>query len=402
MPDVAVIALPLALTEKAVRECAEWGVRGAIIFAAGYAESGEEGIAIQNRIVDIARAGGLRLLGPNCLGIFNPQIGFYGTFTQSLDREMPKPGPLGIVSQSGAYGSHIAYLARQRGIGINYWITTGNEADIDVSEALEWMAVQPDVKVIMAYVEGVRNGPRFRQALELARLNCKPVVMMKVGSSEAGAKAATSHTASLAGADAIYDALFRQYGVHRATTTDEQIDVAYACARGIFPKSNRLGVVTLSGGAGVLICDAAARHGLDVAPMPDAAQRKLKDLLPFASVMNPVDTTAQALNDMTLLSKNMEVILEEGGYDALLGFFSTVPNTRTLSGPLKKAIADGCARFSDRLIVMSMIGDPDVVSDYEASGFLVFTGLRKSSGRHRGTDEVCPGIRARRSTSLRR
>ena len=105
MPDVAVIALPLALTEKAVRECAEWGVRGAIIFAAGYAESGEEGIAIQNRIVDIARAGGLRLLGPNCLGIFNPQIGFYGTFTQSLDREMPKPGPLGIVSQSGAYGS---------------------------------------------------------------------------------------------------------------------------------------------------------------------------------------------------------------------------------------------------------------------------------------------------------
>jgi acyl-CoA synthetase (NDP forming) len=373
VPDVAVIALPLALTEKAVRECAEWGVRGAIIFAAGYAESGEEGIAIQNRIVDIARAGGLRLLGPNCLGIFNPQIGFYGTFTQSLDREMPKPGPLGIVSQSGAYGSHIAYLARQRGIGINYWITTGNEADIDVSEALEWMAVQPDVKVIMAYVEGVRNGPRFRQALELARLNRKPVVMMKVGSSEAGAKAATSHTASLAGADAIYDALFRQYGVHRATTTDEQIDVAYACARGIFPKSNRLGVVTLSGGAGVLICDAAARHGLDVAPMPDAAQRKLKDLLPFASVMNPVDTTAQALNDMTLLSKNMEVILEEGGYDALLGFFSTVPNTRTLSGPLKKAIADGCARFSDRLIVMSMIGDPDVVSDYEASGFLVFT-----------------------------
>jgi acyl-CoA synthetase (NDP forming) len=372
VPDVALLAVPASLTEQAVRDCIAKGVKGAVIFSAGYAESGEEGLEVQKRIADIARAGGLRLLGPNCLGIFNPQIGFFGTFTQSLDREMPGPGPLGIISQSGAYGSHIAYLARKRGIGINYWITTGNEADIDVAESLEWMAVQPDIKVIMAYVEGVRDGPRFRNALELARQNRKPVVMMKVGRSEIGAKAASSHTASLAGADAIYDAVFAQCGVHRATTTEEQIDVAYACARGVFPKSNKLGVVTLSGGAGVLISDAAERHGLDVAPMPVTAQKKLKDLLPFASVENPVDTTAQALNDMNLLARNIEVILEEGGYDAVIGFFSSVPNTRTLSGPLRDAIAKGCARFPDRLIALSMIGDPDVVAAYEASGFLVF------------------------------
>ncbi len=371
-PDIALVAVPADATEAAIRHCVEKGVRGAVIFSAGYAENGEEGLAIQQRITAIAREGGLRLLGPNCLGVFNTQIGFFGTFTQSLDREMPKPGPLGIISQSGAYGSHTAYLARRRGIGINYWITTGNEADVDVSECLEWMAGQPDVKVIMLYVEGVRDGARFRAALELAHRNRKPVVVMKVGRSEVGAKAATSHTASLAGSDAIYDALFKQYGVHRATTTEEQIDVAYACARGILPKGNRLGVVTLSGGAGVLICDSAERHGLDVAPMPLAAQKKLKALLPFASVENPVDTTAQALNDMALLAKNMEVILDEGGYDALIGFFTTVPNTRTLSGPLKKAIADGCARFPDRLIALSMIGDDEVVRDYERSGFLTF------------------------------
>lgn len=372
VPDVALLAVPAGLTEQAVRECVEKGVKGAVIFSAGYAESGEEGLAIQGRISDIARTGGLRLLGPNCLGIFNPQIGFFGTFTQSLDREMPSPGPLGIISQSGAYGSHIAYLARKRGIGINYWITTGNEADIDVAESLEWMAAQPDIKVIMAYVEGVRDGPRFRAALELARRNRKPIVMMKVGRSVIGAQAACSHTASLAGSDAIYDALFRQYGVHRATTTEEQIDVAYACARGIFPKGNKLGVVTLSGGAGVLISDAAERHGLDVAPMPLEAQKTLKALLPFATVVNPVDTTAQALNDMNLLAKNIEVILEEGGYDALIGFFSTLPMTRTLSGPLREAIAKGCAKFPDRLIAMSMIGDAEAVAAYEASGFLVF------------------------------
>lgn len=372
VPDLALLAVPAGLTEAAVMECVAKGVRGAVIFSAGYAESGRDGLAMQQRIADIARAGGLRLLGPNCLGIFNPQIGFYGTFTQSLDRDMPKPGPLGIISQSGAYGSHIAYLARRRGIGINYWITTGNEADIDVAESLEWMAGQNDIKVIMVYVEGIRDGARFRAALELAHRNRKPIIMMKVGRSETGAKAASSHTASLAGSDAIYDALFRQYGVHRAATTEEQIDVAYACARGIFPKDNKLGVVTLSGGAGVLICDSAEKHGLDVAPMPMAAQKKLKELLPFASVENPVDTTAQALNDMNLLARNLEVILEEGGYDVLLGFFSSVPNTRTLSGPLQKAIADGCARFPDRLIALAMIGDDEVVRSYEQSGFLVF------------------------------
>lgn len=371
-PDVALLAVPASQTEQAVRECVEKGVRGAVIFSAGYAESGADGIEMQARITGIARAGGLRLLGPNCLGVFNPQIGFYGTFTQSLDKEMPFPGPLGIVSQSGAYGSHIAYLARKRGIGINYWITTGNEADVDVAESLEWMAVQPDVKVIMAYVEGVRDGARFRRALGLARENGKPIVMMKVGRSEIGARAASSHTASLAGSDAIYDALFRQYGVHRATTTEEQIDVAYACARGIFPKGNKLGVVTLSGGAGVLISDSAERNGLDVAPMPEAAQKTLKELLPIATVVNPVDTTAQALNDMNLLARNIEVILEQGGYDALIGFFTTVPNTRTLSKPLREAIAAGCARFPDRLIALQMIADPEVVREYERAGFLVF------------------------------
>jgi acyl-CoA synthetase (NDP forming) len=226
--------------------------------------------------------------------------------------------------------------------------------------------------VIMAYVEGVRDGERFRRALELARANRKPIVMMKVGRSAIGAQAASSHTASLAGSDAIYDALFRQYGVHRATTTEEQIDVAYACSRGIFPKGNKLGVVTLSGGAGVLISDAAERNGLDVAPMPEAAQKILKELLPFATVVNPVDTTAQALNDMNLLAKNIEVILDQGGYDALIGFFSTLPMTRTLSGPLRNAIAKGCEKFPDRLIAMSMIGDADAVAAYEASGFLVF------------------------------
>jgi len=372
VPDVALLFVPAAGTEQAVRDCVAAGVKAAIVCSAGYAESGDEGRALQDRIVEVARAGGLRLLGPNCLGIFNSSVGFFGTFTQSLDRDKPAPGPVGIVSQSGAYGSHIATLARMRGLGVTYWMTTGNEADIDVAEALEWMAGREDVKVIMAYVEGVRDGSRFRAALDLARRNRKPVVMMKVGRSEVGARAASSHTASLAGSDAIYDALFRQHGVYRATTTEEQVDVAYACAGGVFPKGDTLGVVTLSGGAGVLISDAAERNHLDVAPMPAEAARVLQELLPFATVDNPVDTTAQALNDMSLLSRNMEVMLEQGGYDMLLGFFSTLPMTRTLAVPLKQAIMAGCERYSDRIVALEMIGPEDMIRDYEAAGFLVF------------------------------
>jgi len=371
-PDVALLFVPAAATEQAVRDCVAKGVKAAIICSAGYAESGDEGLAMQDRIIAIARAGRLRLLGPNCLGVFNSGIGFFGTFTQSLDRDKPEPGPIGIVSQSGAYGSHIATLVRMRGLGVRYWITTGNEADIDVAECLEWMAGQDDVKVIMAYVEGVRCGARFRAALDLARRNRKPVIMMKVGRSDVGARAASSHTASLAGSDAIYDALFRQYGVHRATTTEEQVDVAYACSRGVFPAGNKLGVVTLSGGAGVLISDAAERHGLDVAPMPDGARKVLKELLPFATVDNPVDTTAQALNDMSLLSRNLEVMLEQGGYDMMVGFFSTLPMTRTLAAPLKEAIIAGCVGHPDQIVALEMIGPPDEVRAYEDAGFLVF------------------------------
>lgn len=371
-PDVALLAVPAEATEQAVRDCVTRGVKAAVIFSAGYAESDAQGRELQDRIAGIAAEGGMRLLGPNCLGACNAANGFFATFTQSFDRGVPSPGPIAIVSQSGAYGSHLAYLVRQRGLGATYWVTTGNEADIDVSEALEWMTRQPDVGVILAYVEGVRDGARFVAALRAAHDARKPVVMMKVGRSDVGARAASSHTASLAGSDEVYDAVFRQFGVHRATTTEEQVDIAYACGRGLFPRSNRLAIVTLSGGVGVQMSDAASRHGLDVAPMPADAQLELKRLLPYAAVENPVDTTAQALNDMGLMARNLEVILDVGGYDALIGFFSTVPATRTLSGPLREAIQSGTSRFPDRLMVLSMAAERDIVRSYEESGFLVF------------------------------
>ena len=371
-PDVALLAVPAAATEDVVRACAEKGVGAAIVFSAGYAELGAEGTAIQDRIRDIAANSGMRLLGPNCLGVFNSAIGYYGTFTQSLDRGVPETGPMAVVSQSGAYGSHLAYLANKRGMGVKFMITTGNEADVEIAEALDYLAGDPDVTVIMAYAEGVRDPVRFRAALRRAHDARKPIIFMKVGRSAVGARAAASHTASLAGTDAVYEALFREFGVHRAQTTDEQLDVAYGCSRSVYPAGGKLGIVTLSGGIGVQMCDAAERFGLSVSPMPVDAQKRLKDLLPFAAVENPVDTTAQALNDMSLLAKNFEIMLEAGGYHAILGFFGSVPATRTLADPLKNAILSGTRRFRDRLMVLEMIADRDTVRNYEQAGFLVY------------------------------
>lgn len=370
-PDVAILAVPASGTIQAVRESAEAGVKAAIVFSAGFAETSAEGAALQDEMTAIARETGMRILGPNCLGVFNSANGYYGTFSAAFDSEFIKPGPVAVVSQSGAYGSHIMHLARQRDLGIGYWITTGNECDVDVAEALRWVIDQPDVNVVMAYAEGVRNRDAFIEALELARERRKAIVFMKVGRSEVGAHAVSSHTAALAGSDAVFDAVFRQYGVWRAKTTAEQIDIAYACARGIYPKNDKLGIFTLSGGFGIQMADDAAASGLDVAPMPDAAQDELKAMLPFASPRNPVDATAQALTDMPLMSKFISTMLEKGGYGFFTGIFGSGPTSPTFSGMLREAMVSASQGATDTILALTMTAPREIVRTYEDEGFLI-------------------------------
>jgi len=372
VPDVAMLAVPAHLIPESVRACAALGVKAVVIFSSGFAETSIEGGRAQQEIRDIARATGMRLLGPNCLGLFNSALGFYGTFASALDLGLPEAGGVAVASQSGAYGAHVAYLAQQRGMGVRYFVSTGNEADVEIGEVLLWLACDPDVRVIVAYAEGVRDSRTFIEALRVAHERRIPIVMMKVGRSARGAGAIDSHTAALAGEDAVYDALFRQYGVHRALTTDEQIDVTYACARGIYPRTRKLGIVTVSGGVGIQSCDAAERYGLDVAPMPASAQATLKALLPYAAVENPVDVTAQALVDMSVLTKSLETMLQACDYEALLGVFLTVPASRPFAVPLREAIARAAQDHRDRLIVLCMVADVDIVRSYEAMGFLVY------------------------------
>ena len=370
-PDVAILAVPAAATVQAVRECAERGVKAAIVFSAGFAETDEAGRAMQDEMVGIARASGMRLLGPNCLGLFNSSIGFYGTFSAMLDSGLVTPGPIGIVSQSGAYGSHLMYLARLRGLGMSYMITTGNECDIDVAEALRWMVEQPDINVVMAYAEGVRDRDTFIEALEVARARRKAIVFMKVGRSAVGAHAVSSHTAALAGSDAIFDAMFRQYGVWRASTTAEQIDIAAACSRGVYPKSNSLGIFTMSGGFGIQMADDAEAAGLDVKPMPEKAQQELKAMLPYASPRNPVDATAQAVTDLPLMTSFISAMLEKGDFGFFAGIFGSGPASPTFSGKLRQALEVAAASSRDTIMALTMTAPDEIVRAYEDEAFIV-------------------------------
>lgn len=378
-PDMALICLPSALLRQALHDCVAKGVGAAVIYAAGFAEVGAEGLALQNELRGIAKAGKLRLLGPNCLGLLNAHSGFIGTFSSAFDEHLPTPGPVAVVSQSGAYGGHVAYLCHKRGVGIGYWVSTGNEVDIDVADCIRWLAQQDDVKVILAYAEGARDGANFIDALRVAHEQRKPVVFMKVGDSEHGAVAAQSHTASLAGTDAVYDGLFRQYGVYRARTTQEQVDVGYACSRGVYPHSRRLGVITVSGGFGIQLCDAAERNGLDVASLPDVARAKLREINPMGSDNNPCDTTAGWLNDMSLITRTFEVMYADGGYDSLIGSFTMLPDSPTFGARIQEAISAGARDFFDRPTALCMEARTDVVRSYEASGFLVYNDSERAA-----------------------
>jgi acetate---CoA ligase (ADP-forming) len=368
-PDVAIVAVPAAIAVQAAEDLGKRGTKAALVFTAGFAEVDAEGQAAQDRMVATARAHGMRILGPNCLGVFDGRTGYYATFSSSFDSGWPVPGRIGIASQSGAYGTHLYTLARNRGIGASLCIMTGNEADVTVGECIGWLAENPEVDVIAAYIEGIREAPGLIAAFETARAARKPIVMMKVGRSALGGAAAKSHTASIAGDDAVTEAVMAEFGVHRARTSEEMLDIAQTATRRIYPVRNTLGMITLSGGAGVLVSDVAEQVGLAMPAMPADAQARLKSLVSFCAPRNPVDATAQVGNDLALLEPFFESVVRDGAYSSILGFFTMVASARRWPGMLEKLNAVR-AKYPDRLYVLSVIAPEAGVRAMEAEGWV--------------------------------
>lgn len=372
IPDVAIVAVAANVVPSVVKELAELGTRSAIVFSAGFSETGADGARLQDDMVRYARAYGMRVLGPNSLGVVNPRHGFFGSFVSSVELGMPQVGRVGIVSQSGAYGGHLLAAATAANIGLSSVVMTGNESDLSLGDVVQGLVDDEDTDVIALYSEGIREAAGLIAALEAARRARKPVVMMKVGRSAVGSAAAQSHTASIAGDDAVIDVVLAELGVVRAKTTDHMLDIAKLATKRIYPVNNALGIVTVSGGAGVIASDAAEDLGLPVPEMPHAAQKRLKEILPFASPRNPVDTTAQFLNDMSLLGSFTETMIAEGGYPSLLGFFSYTAGAPTIAARLREQLNAVRQRHPDRLFVLCVQGLPEQVRGYEEDGFGVF------------------------------
>jgi acyl-CoA synthetase (NDP forming) len=366
--ECAVIAVPANLAIEAMEACVVKGVHAVVMFSAGFAEIGPEGRVMQERIIEIARGGAIRLCGPNCLGLFNMRIGHTPTFSSFLEEGPTPAGPLGMVTQSGAFGTHLLALTARRGISVGLWLSTGNEADVSVADGISFLADDPDTKAIACYVEAIKDGAQFAEAVARARVNGKPVIAMKVGGSTIGAAAAASHTASLAGSDAVYDAALRQLGVERAKTPADLVEIAYACTRGRLPRSRRLAVVTMSGGAGVLMADAAEEEGLELTPLSEDSQKEVVSWVPFAAPRNPVDVTAQALNDPTILDKGFDLLLGKEKFPALVGFFTTWASSPQMAEPLFQAVSSAAARYPDSYFALSAIASPQMQRRYEAAG----------------------------------
>jgi acetate---CoA ligase (ADP-forming) len=370
--DHAIIAVGAASVPDALQECVTRGISAVQIFAAGFAELGDSGRKAQEDIAASARRAGVRVLGPNSLGMFSVHEGFFGTFSTALDGAWPKQGTVGIATQSGAFGSYAYGLAQARGLGFSSFVATGNEVDIDVAESVAWLAGDARTRTILVTIEGARDGRRLIDALALARAAGKSVVAMKVGTTEAGAEAASSHTGSLAGSDALYDAVFRRAGVHRAHSIEEMVDIAYACGSSRLPRGKRLGIVTTSGGVGVLLADAAVEHGLDLPMMSENVQQRVRDLVPFASGRNPIDTSAQILGDLGLFARMLEIAIEGGKLDSIICFLAHVGRNADHMAQLLPHLLALRQKYPDHTFALVLLCDATLTAQLEQAGFLVF------------------------------
>ncbi len=340
-PDVAIVVLGAERTQQAIRELADIGTGAAIVLASGYSETGEEGARRQQELREAA--GGMRILGPNTIGLVNLTDRITLSASGALEIDALHGGPVGLVSQSGGILGALLSRAAARGIGLSKLISTSNEADLELADFVDALADDPATRVIALYVESIRHPGKFRAAARKAFDAGKPVVAFKIGRSESGAQAAASHTGALAGADGMYDALFEDAGVIRAQAFSDLLDIPAALASERKLRGRRVAILTSTGGAGTLVADCLGVAGFELPP-PDAetgaALRALQPGGHAALDRNPIDVTLAGLQP-DLLRGAIRIVLDSGNYDALVVIVgsSGVAQPELMAGALKDMLA---------------------------------------------------------------
>lgn len=311
--DLAVLTVTDRLVGRVVEDCIAQGVEGVIIITAGFGETGPDGKAEEKALVQRARSAGLRIVGPNCMGVYNAAIKLNVTGMSPIPE-----GPLAFVSQSGGLGQELFHTAARNGTGFSYFISLGNEADVQFHEYLEYLEGDENTRTIMLYVEGLNDGRRFLEvAARVAR--SKPIVAIKGGATPAGSRSTVSHTGSLAGEDRIYEAAFRQAGIIRVQDPEELIEMANSLSVLPLPRGSRMGLLCDGGGYATLLSDAVERHDLSVPVLSPAIQEQLASLMPHrASPRNPVEFAGAADDDPMVFARTAEVCLKSDEVDGLL------------------------------------------------------------------------------------
>jgi len=377
-PELAILAVPAAATPAALRDCAARGVKAAIVLSAGFTEAGPQGAALQSELVAIAREHGMRVLGPNCLGTVNVAERLIGSFSIALEENMPPVGHVGIVSQSGNVGSHTMQSVARRGMGVSRFIATGNEADVDAADGIAALAEDPDTRIILCCMETCRDAGKLIAALRLARDQGKPVIILKIGSTEKGQAAAASHTGALTGSDAVIDAVFRRHGVLRVRSVEALIDIGHAGSLLMpdrLPANDAVTLVAASGGFGIMMADAMSDAGLALPALAPDTQRRILEAVPTASTGNPVDASAQMSSRPDILLKMLTALLDDPSASSLALFMSlSLYNTR-LRGIYLEALAQVRTSHPDRLLMVISQGPADAVEQINALGIPVFSSI---------------------------
>lgn len=377
-PDLAVLAVPAQAALQAVRDCAARGVRGVIVLSSGFAEAGPEGAALQAEMVRVARSHDMRLLGPNCLGAVNVVDKLVGSFSIALEQSMPPAGHVGIVSQSGNIGSFTMRNMADRGLGVSRFIATGNEADVDVADGIAALAEDPATQIILCCMETCRDAARLTAALELARRQHKPVIVLKIGATEQGQAAAASHTGALTGSDAVFDAVFRRYGVLRVRSFEELLEVGHAASllgTQRLPTTDAVTLVAASGGFGIMMADAMVQAGMTLPPLADSTQALIREAVPTAGTNNPVDASAQMSARPDILLKMLTALQEDANGSTLVLLLALSLYNPRLRGVYLEALSKIRASHPDRLLVIISQGPPDAVAEINALGIPVFPSI---------------------------
>lgn len=340
-PDVVLIGVRASLVPDILTQAAARRVPFAVIFSSGFAESGE--ITAQERLVEIASSGGVRLLGPNCQGLANLAEGIPLSFSASLDTDLRPAGNLAYVSQSGAFGFASFALAMQEGVGFRYVVTTGNQVDLDVVDMASYVLEDEAVEGLVLYLEGLNEGSRFLDLALTARKRDIPLAVLKVGKSETAKHAAKSHTAALTGDEQVWETIFHQFGILQLEDPDDIQDFGKMMVSKRRSKGRRVAVLTTSGGAGIIMTDRLDDAGLSVPPFPEEIQHRLVSFIPpFGSPRNPVDMTAQVINDPEGFSGCLSASLEGDLVDMGVVIISMI------TGHSGRRMAEDLSAFSQR------------------------------------------------------